>query len=175
MKWGPTSANSSPARFLFVRSQKAKERLRPVLASGNAEKTMKASVTVIIAYDLKFYGKLPKLFPHNPAMRNVFVDNPQLVEVTARRNSSLQGAYFMLARVRWDSTVAPCRVLTMQGSMRSSSAPANAKTANRSSSPKVTSSRTSCAISGSATGQSASPAVHAWNSAKPARCCERIR
>jgi 3-hydroxypropanoate dehydrogenase len=91
-KWGPTSANAGPARFVFVRSQKAKERLRPALSPGNVEKTMSAPVTVIIAYDLKFYDKLPKLFPHNPAMRDVFANNPQLVEVTAKRNSSLQGA-----------------------------------------------------------------------------------
>jgi 3-hydroxypropanoate dehydrogenase len=96
-KWGPTSANSGPARFMFLRSQKAKERLRPALSPGNVEKTMTAPVTVIIAYDLKFYDKLPKLFPHNPAMRDVFANNPQLVEVTAKRNSSLQGAYLMLA------------------------------------------------------------------------------
>ncbi len=96
-KWGPTSANSSPARFVFIRSQKAKERLRPALSPGNVEKTMTAPVTVIIAYDLKFYDKLPKLFPHSPAMRDVFAKNPQLVEATAKRNSSLQGAYLMLA------------------------------------------------------------------------------
>jgi 3-hydroxypropanoate dehydrogenase len=72
MKWGPTSANSCPARFVFLRSQKAKERLRPALAPGNVEKTMTAPVTVIIAYDLKFYEKLPKLFPHSPAMRTLF-------------------------------------------------------------------------------------------------------
>jgi 3-hydroxypropanoate dehydrogenase len=96
-KWGPTSANAGPARFIFVRSQKAKERLRPALSPGNVEKTMTAPVTVIVAYDLKFYDKLPKLFPHNPGMRDVFANNPQLVEVTAKRNSSLQGAYLMLA------------------------------------------------------------------------------
>jgi 3-hydroxypropanoate dehydrogenase len=97
MKWGPTSANSCPARFVFLRSQKAKERLRPALAPGNMEKTMTAPVTVIVAYDLKFFEKLPKLFPHSPAMRDLFANNPQLVEVTAKRNSSLQGAYLMLA------------------------------------------------------------------------------
>ena len=97
MKWGPTSANSCPARFVFLRSQQAKERLRPALAPGNVEKTMKAPVTVIVAYDLLFYEKLPRLFPHSPAMRNLFAGNPQLVEVTAMRNSSLQGAYLMLA------------------------------------------------------------------------------
>jgi 3-hydroxypropanoate dehydrogenase len=97
IKWGPTSANGSPARFVFLRSQKAKERLRPALAAGNVEKTMMAPVTVIVAYDLKFYEKLPKLFPHNPAIRGIFTNNPQLVEITAQRNSSLQGAYLILA------------------------------------------------------------------------------
>src|SRR5213594_1627843 len=96
-KWGPTSANSSPARFVFLSSRQAKERLRPALAPGNVEKTMTAPVTVIVAYDLLFYEKLPRLFPHNPAMRGLFAENPQLVEVTAKRNSSLQGAYLILA------------------------------------------------------------------------------
>jgi 3-hydroxypropanoate dehydrogenase len=97
MKWGPTSANSGPARFVFLRTPKAKERLRPALAAGNVEKTMTAPVTVIVAYDLKFYEKLPKLFPHNPGIRGIFAHNPQLVETTAKRNSSLQGAYLILA------------------------------------------------------------------------------
>src|SRR6267143_4838273 len=91
MKWCPTSANGSPARFVFIRSQEAKERLRPTLAPGNVEKTMTAPVTVIIAYDLLFFEKLPKLFPQAPAMRELFAKNPQLVETTAMRNSSLQG------------------------------------------------------------------------------------
>ena len=77
LKWGPTSANNSPARFVFIRSTAAKERLRPSLAPGNVEKTMAAPVTVIIAYDLKFYDKVPRLFPHYPAMRDMFVNNPQ--------------------------------------------------------------------------------------------------
>ena len=97
MKWGPTSANSSPARFVFVRSKKAKERLIPALAPANVEKTRTAPVTVIVAYDLLFFEKLPRLFPHSSAMRKHFADNPQLVEATARRNSSLQGAYLMIA------------------------------------------------------------------------------
>jgi 3-hydroxypropanoate dehydrogenase len=97
LRWGPTSANTSPARFVFIRSVKAKERLRPSLAPANVQKTMSAPVTVIVAYDLQFYEKLPRLFPHNPAMRDNFVANPALVEVTARRNSSLQGAYLILA------------------------------------------------------------------------------
>ena len=97
LKWGPTSANTSPARFVFIRSAAAKERLRPSLAPGNVEKTMTAPVTVIVAYDLQFYERLPYLFPHNLAMRDLFASNAALIEVTARRNSSLQGAYMMLA------------------------------------------------------------------------------
>ena len=97
VKWAPTSANTNPARFLFLRSKRAKERLLPALAPGNVEKVMTAPVTVIIAYDLLFFEKLPVLFPHSPAMRENFAKNPQLVEVTARRNSSLQGAYLILA------------------------------------------------------------------------------
>jgi 3-hydroxypropanoate dehydrogenase len=97
MKWGPTSANGSPARFVFLRSQEAKDRLRQILAPGNVDKTMSAPVNVIIAYDLLFYEKLPKLWPHNPSMRALFAQNPQLVEMTAKRNSSLQGAYLMIA------------------------------------------------------------------------------
>ena len=71
LKWGPTSANASPARFVFIRTAKNKERLRPSLAPGNVEKTMAAPVTVIVAYDLQFCNKLPKLFPHNPGMRDL--------------------------------------------------------------------------------------------------------
>ena len=97
MKWGPTSANGSPARFVFLRTTEAKERLRPALAPGNVEKTMTAPITAIIAYDLMFFEKLPKLFPHAPGMRDLFAQNPQLVEETARRNSSLQGAYLIIA------------------------------------------------------------------------------
>jgi 3-hydroxypropanoate dehydrogenase len=97
LKWPPTSANTSPARFVFIRSAKGKERLRPSLAPGNVDKVMSAPVTAIVAYDLKFYEKLPKLFPHKPAMKELFENNPQLVETTARRNSSLQGAYLIMA------------------------------------------------------------------------------
>jgi 3-hydroxypropanoate dehydrogenase len=97
MKWGPTSANTNPARFLFIRSKAAKERLKPTLAPGNVEKTMSAPVTVIVAYDLKFYDKLPKLFPAVPTMRDNFASNPQLIELTAQRNSTLQGAYLLIA------------------------------------------------------------------------------
>jgi 3-hydroxypropanoate dehydrogenase len=97
MKWGPTSANTGPGRFVFVCSKEAKARLLPTLAPGNIEKTMSAPVTVIVAYDLLFYEKLPRLFPHNPGMKDLFASNPQIVETTARRNSTLQGAYLMLA------------------------------------------------------------------------------
>lgn len=97
LKWGPTSANCSPARFFFLRSEQAKARLKPCLAPGNVEKTMAAPVTAIVAYDLKFYDKLPRLFPHNPGMARMFAENPQLVEATARRNSSLQGGYLIIA------------------------------------------------------------------------------
>ena len=97
MKWGPTSANSSPARFLFLRTPEAKQKLLPALAPLNVEKTMAAPVTVIVGYDLRFYEKLPKLFPQNPKMRDLFEGSPDLAEVTAKRNSSLQGAYLIIA------------------------------------------------------------------------------
>src|SRR6201995_4316950 len=97
VKWAPTSANAAPARFAFLQSKEAKERLRPALAPGNVQKTMTAPVTVIVAYDMKFYEQLPKLFPQSPGTKKMFEDNPQLVEVTAQRNSSLQGAYLILA------------------------------------------------------------------------------
>jgi 3-hydroxypropanoate dehydrogenase len=97
LKWAPTSANTAPARFAFLRSKEAKERLRPALAPGNVEKTMTAPVTVIVAYDMKFYEQLPRLFPQSPGLTQLFEGNPQLVEVTAQRNSSLQGAYLILA------------------------------------------------------------------------------
>lgn len=97
MKWGPTSANCSPARIVFVRSPEAKARLKPAMSEGNLEKTMAAPVTAIIGYDLKFYDQLPKLFPHNQDARNWFAHDAKAAEVAAFRNGSLQGAYFMLA------------------------------------------------------------------------------
>jgi 3-hydroxypropanoate dehydrogenase len=97
MKWGPTSANMCPARILFLRTPQAKERLRPALSPTNVEKTMQAPVTAIVAYDMNFYEKLPKLFPHNPRMRDIFANSPQLAEVSAFRNGTLQGGYFILA------------------------------------------------------------------------------
>jgi 3-hydroxypropanoate dehydrogenase len=95
-KWGPTAANSTPARFVFVRSAAAKERLRPHLMAGNVEKTMTAPCCVIIAYDTRFYDLMPKLFPSRD-MRTAFVGNDALIEETAKRNSTLQGAYLMMA------------------------------------------------------------------------------
>ena len=97
MRWAPTSANCNPARIVFLRTKAAKERLLPALAPGNVDKTMSAPVTAIIACDLKFYEKMPLLFPHNPGMRDLFANAPELVDVTAKRNSSLQGAYMILA------------------------------------------------------------------------------
>ncbi|HTD05048.1 malonic semialdehyde reductase [Undibacterium sp.] len=97
MKMGPTSVNSSPARIIFLRSEAAKQRLRPALSAGNIDKVMTAPVVAIIAYDLNFHDKLPQLFPHNPGIGSLFAANPELAEITAFRNGSLQGAYFMLA------------------------------------------------------------------------------
>lgn len=97
LKWGPTSANSSPARFLFLRTKAAKERLAPALSSGNLDKTMAAPVTVIVAYDPKFYEYLPQLFPHNPEAKSWFTTNDMLAATTAFRNGTLQGAYLILA------------------------------------------------------------------------------
>ena len=71
--------------------------MRPALSPGNVDKALSAPVTVIVAYDLRFYEQLPKLFPHNPGMKKLYESSPEIVEVTARRNSSLQGAYLMLA------------------------------------------------------------------------------
>ncbi|HKK31194.1 MAG TPA: malonic semialdehyde reductase [Alphaproteobacteria bacterium] len=97
VKMGPTSANCSPARFVFVRTPEGKEKLRPALSSGNLEKTLAAPVVVIVAYDEAFYEKLPELFPHNPDAKNWFTSSPALAEETAFRNGTLQGAYLILA------------------------------------------------------------------------------
>jgi len=97
LKWAPTSANSSPARFVFVRSPAGKARLLPAVAPGNVEKVRTAPVTVIVAYDLTFFDNLPKLAPHAPNLRDRFAASPDMVETTARRNSTLQGAYLIMA------------------------------------------------------------------------------
>jgi 3-hydroxypropanoate dehydrogenase len=95
-RWGPTSANSTPARFTFLESEAAKARLLPALAPLNVEKTKAAPVAVIVAWDTEFHEKLPQLFPHAD-MRSFFAGNQSLIHETAFRNSSLQGGYFVLA------------------------------------------------------------------------------
>ncbi len=97
MKFGPTTANSQPLRIVFVRSSAAKEKLAPALSATNRDKTMRAPVTAILAYDLRFYEHLTRTFPQKPEARTWFEGREQHVETTALRNSSLQGAYFILA------------------------------------------------------------------------------
>jgi 3-hydroxypropanoate dehydrogenase len=96
LKFAPTSANSSPARFVFIRTAEAKAKLKQALSPGNVEKTMTAPVTVIVAHDVEFYEKLPFLFPHADA-RSWFAGNPAFAETSAFRNGTLQGAYMILA------------------------------------------------------------------------------
>ena len=97
MKFGPTSANCSPARFIFIVSAAGKEKLKPALSGGNLAKTMSAPVTAIIGYDTKFYELLPELFPHDQSARTWFEGSPALIQETAFRNGSLQAAYLMIA------------------------------------------------------------------------------
>ena len=97
VRWGPTSANGCPARIVFLRSAESRQRLLPALSAGNVEKTLSAPVTAIIGYDTRFHEQLPKLFPHNPGVRDWFAGQPELIEATALRNSSMQGGYFILA------------------------------------------------------------------------------
>ena len=98
MRMGPTSANSSPARILFLRTPEAKARLLPALSAGNVDKTKAAPVTAIIGYDTRFYEWMPtKLFTHRPEMADTFAKNPAGTQIAAFRNGTLQGAYFMLA------------------------------------------------------------------------------
>ena len=97
LKWGPTTANTCPARFVFVKSQDAKAKLGPALDEGNYKKTMAAPVTVIVAYDMAFYEKSPVLFPHTDA-KSWFDGKPEAdLRTIALRNGSLQGAYLLLA------------------------------------------------------------------------------
>ena len=98
-KLGPTTFNSQPGRFVFVRSKEAKEKLAPALSPANLDKTMAAPVTVIVAYDLRFYENLPSTFPHRPEANKAFMGDDKLAhaERTALRNSSLQGAYVIIA------------------------------------------------------------------------------
>jgi 3-hydroxypropanoate dehydrogenase len=96
LKWGPTAFNAQPARYVFVRSAEAKEKLKPALSSGNVAQTLAASVTVIVAQDTRFYEHLPSQFPAYNA-KPLFESNAALAEATAARSSSLQGAYLILA------------------------------------------------------------------------------
>ena len=96
VKWGPTSANSSPARFIFVTSPQAKDKLLTAMSPGNFEKTKQAPVTVIVGTDMAFYEKLPQLFPHADA-KSWFVGNQPMIDATAFRKASIQGGYLILA------------------------------------------------------------------------------
>ena len=97
MKFGPTTANSWPARFVFLRSRESREKLAPHLSEGNREKTLRAPMCAVVGYDLEFYERLDRLFPHDPTARSWFAGKDEHVRVTALRNGSLQGAYFIVA------------------------------------------------------------------------------
>lgn len=97
MKFGPTSANCSPLRVVFVTTEAGKQRLAPALSAGNLPKVMEAPVTAILGYSLRFYEDLPRLFPHNQSARSWFEGKPEHIERTAFRNGTLQGAYLMFA------------------------------------------------------------------------------
>lgn len=97
MKWGPTSANCSPARFVWVRSDNAKAKLAAHVSAGNTQKVLQASATVIVAHDLEFFERIPELFPHNPDAKFWFSGSAEIAQQTAFRNGTLQGAYLMLA------------------------------------------------------------------------------
>ncbi|MFZ5609415.1 MAG: malonic semialdehyde reductase [Pseudomonadota bacterium] len=97
LRWGPTSANCSPARFCFVKSAPAKARLAACVMPGNKEKVLTAPVVAIIGEDMKFYDKIPRLFPHNPKARDWFAGDAKVAEATAFRNATLQGAYLIIA------------------------------------------------------------------------------
>lgn len=96
VKLGPTSANASPARFVFVTSESGKQRLAPHLSEGNRAKTLDAPAIVIVGHDLEFRHRLPELFPHNPGAKDWFA-KPEVAEITALRNGTLQGAYLIVA------------------------------------------------------------------------------
>jgi 3-hydroxypropanoate dehydrogenase len=96
MKWGPTSANSQPMRIVYLRSKESRDKLRPALAATNLEKTLKAPLVAIVAYDIRFWEHLPRMF-HNPDAINWFKDKGAHTETTAFRNGTLQGAYYLLA------------------------------------------------------------------------------
>lgn len=97
MKFGPTSANCSPLRVVFVVSPEAKRKLLPALSPGNVDKTLSAPVVAVLGYDLGFFRHAEQLFPHRPAMFDMFAQDPELAHSTAFRNGTLQAAYLMLA------------------------------------------------------------------------------
>jgi 3-hydroxypropanoate dehydrogenase len=97
MRWGPTAANSTPARFLFLTSMEAKLRLKPLLNEGNKEKTMHAPAVAIIGFDLDFPELMPRLFPASPKIKDAYAGKPEMTRTDALRNGSLQGAYFIIA------------------------------------------------------------------------------
>lgn len=99
MKWGPTSMNCAPARIIFLRTDAARQRLKPCLSPGNVNKTLTAPITAIIGTDYEFYEHLPRLFPHSSGLRDMFAQahDKTPTELTAFRNCSLQGGYFIMA------------------------------------------------------------------------------
>lgn len=97
LKYGPTSANCSPARFVFVKSPEAKARLRPHLIDSNVDKVMTAPVTAIVGMHTRFFDRVPELFPHNPGARDWFTGDADATETNMMRNATLQGAYLILA------------------------------------------------------------------------------
>jgi 3-hydroxypropanoate dehydrogenase len=99
MKWGPTSVNCSPARIVFVRSEAAKAKLKDALSPGNVDKSMTAPVLAVVGYETRFYEDLPRLFPHNPAVKTWFEGEAKLgfAQTTAFRNGTLQGGYLIAA------------------------------------------------------------------------------
>lgn len=99
LQWAPTTMNTQPMRIVFVRTPEGKEKLRPALSPGNLDKTMAAPCTAILAWDTKFFDNIPKLFPHRPEARELFAaaGKEQHAHVSAFRNSSMQGGYFILA------------------------------------------------------------------------------
>ena len=107
MQKGPTSANGSPARLVFLKSDDAKERLRPALTPGNVEKTMRAPVTAILGYDIEFWRNADVPFPHTPEVQTAYQEKPQASETVAFRNSSLQGAYLIIASRAHDLDCGP--------------------------------------------------------------------
>ena len=106
LKWGPTAANSCPARFVFVRSAAGKDKLLSCMNPGNLQKVREAPVTVIVGMDMAFHDQLPKLFPHTDA-RSWFAGNSELIASTAMRNSSLQGGYLIIAARALDLDCGP--------------------------------------------------------------------